>query len=70
MDGKRNRSSVASGKGRRCGSGVRGRDGRDIPRVSASMTSSRAVITQSVSLTGPPCIELGMSEPSGSGGRQ
>ena len=52
---------MGSGNRVRLGRGVRGREGNEIPRVSASMSSSRAVITQSVSRTGA-CAEGGIED--------
>lgn len=62
--GKRKDASVESRKGMRFLSGVRGREGKEMPRVSASMSSSRAVITQSVSRTGA-CAEAGIDADAG-----
>ena len=61
--GKRNVERVGSGKGIFGVMGWRGRFGKLIPRVSASMRSSRAVMTQSTSRTG-------VEESEGDGGRQ
>ena len=49
--GKRKEESVGSGKVV-WGIGARGREGKLIPRVSASIKTSRAVMTQSTSRTG------------------
>ena len=57
--GERKEESVGSGKGMGFGMGMRGREGMEMPRVSASMRSSRAVMTQSVSRTGA-CEEAGI----------
>ena len=64
--GKRKVARVGSGNGVRLGREVCGREGNEIPRVSASMSSSRAVITQSVSRTGA-CADGGIE---GEEGRQ
>ena len=50
--GNRKVENTESGKGIFDGGGWRDRAGKLIPRVSASMTSSRAVMTQSTSRTG------------------
>ena len=59
--GKRKEESTGSGKGGRWvrSRGVRGKEGKEMPRVSASIKSSRAVITQSVSRTGER-VDAGM----------
>ena len=64
--GKRKDESVGSGKGIRwvLSRGVRGKEGKEMPRVSASIRSSRAVITQSVSRTGA-CADGGMDAEEG-----
>ena len=64
--GKRMEASVGSGKavGWVRSRGVRGKEGKEIPRVSASIRSSRAVITQSVSRTGA-CADGGMDAEDG-----
>ena len=72
MGGKRKGESAASGKGMRSETGVSGREGSEMPRVSASISSSRAVITQSVSLTGGPDLndDLGSQYTSVSSSRE
>ncbi len=60
--GKRKAERVGSGKGMLVGRGVSGKEGREMPRVSASMRSSRAVITQSVSLTGALVLDEGSGD--------
>lgn len=60
--GNRKAERVGSGKGMRVERGVSGREGREMPRVSASMRSSRAVITQSVSRTGALALDVGLGD--------
>ena len=57
--GKRKEASLGSGKGMRVerGSGRCGRDGKEIPRLSANISNSRAVITQSTSRIGVEEVE-------------
>lgn len=62
VGGNRNAERVGSGKGMLAGRAVSGREGREMPRVSASMRSSRAVITQSVSRTGGLVLDEGLGD--------